>query len=261
MTRIKRLAKEGSWIVAGQIASVVGALVIVRVLTEHLAPAEYGQLALGMTVAGLVNQVAMGGVISGIGRFYSIAAEKGDLLGYLKASKRLMGYATLGVGAIALVLTVGLFASGQSQWLGLAAALLVFSILSGYNSALSGIQNAARQRAIVALHGGMDTWLKIGLATGLVLWVSASSTAVVIGYALSALLVTVSQLFFLRRLLHRHGGITHTLGNENWARQMWLFSWPMMSGRSSCSVFHWAHHSSRKITITSSISAISISVR
>ena len=102
MTRIKRLAKEGSWIVAGQIASVVGALVIVRVLTEHLAPAEYGQLALGMTVAGLVNQVAMGGVISGIGRFYSIAAEKGDLLGYLKASKRLMGYATLGVGAIAV---------------------------------------------------------------------------------------------------------------------------------------------------------------
>ncbi len=77
--RFQRLAKEGSWIVAGQIATVLGALVLVRVLTEYLEPAQYGQLALGLTVAGLVNQVVMGGVLAGIGRFYSIAAEANDL--------------------------------------------------------------------------------------------------------------------------------------------------------------------------------------
>ena len=242
MTRIKRLAKEGSWIVAGQIAAVAGALVLVRVLTEHLDPTQYGQLALGLTIAGLVNQVALGGITSGIGRFYSIAVEKGDLAGYLKASKWLMGYATLGVGSIALILTVGLFATGQSQWLGFAAAVLVFSILSGYNNALGGIQNAARQRAIVALHGGMDAWLKIGLVIGVVLWVGSSSTAVVIGYALSALLVTVSQLFFMRRLLRRHGGSTRIPNNEDWARQMWLFSWPMVAG----GLFNWGYYASQR---------------
>ena len=236
MTRIKRLAKEGSWIVAGQIAAVAGALVLVRVLTEHLDPAQYGQLALGLTIAGLVNQVAMGGVTSGIGRFYSISLEKGDLWGYLRASNRLMGYATLGASAIALALMVGLFLTGQMQWLGLAAAVLVFSILSGYNSALGGIQNAARQRAIVALHGGMDAWLKIGLAVGVVLWVGSSSTAVVIGYALSGLLVTTSQLYFLRRLLQRHGGANLATTNEDWARQIWLFSWPF----SAWGIFTWA---------------------
>jgi CHASE2 domain-containing sensor protein len=98
----------------------------------------------------------MGGVTSGIGRFYSISLEKGDLWGYLRASNRLMGYAALCVSAIALVLILGLFLTGQMQWLGLAAAVLVFSILCGYNSALGGIQNAARQRAIVALQSGMD---------------------------------------------------------------------------------------------------------
>jgi hypothetical protein len=35
MTRIKRLAKEGSWIAIGQIAVVAGALVLVRVLTDR----------------------------------------------------------------------------------------------------------------------------------------------------------------------------------------------------------------------------------
>lgn len=242
MTRIKRLAKEGSWIVVGQIVSVVGAVVLVRVLTEYLDPEQYGQLALGLTIAGLVNQVAIGGVTSGIGRFYSIAVEKSDLCGYLRASNRLMGYATLGASVIALVLMAGLFVTGQTQWLGLTAAVLVFSILCAYNSALGGIQNAARQRSIVALHGGMDAWLKIGLAVGVVLWLGSSSTAVVIGYALSALLVTVSQLFFLRRLLHRHGGNTHNSSTGDWARKMWLFSWPMMAG----GVFNWGYYASQR---------------
>jgi hypothetical protein len=56
LPRVLRLAKEGSWIVIGQISSVLGSLVLVRVLTERLDPAQYGQLALGLTVANLVNQ-------------------------------------------------------------------------------------------------------------------------------------------------------------------------------------------------------------
>jgi len=240
MTRIKRLAKEGSWIVIGQIASVAGALVLVRVLTEHLDPAQYGQLALGLTIAGLVNQLVMGGISNGISRFYSIAAEKGDLWGYLRVAKRLMGYATLGVGGIAVIVISGLYVAGQSHWLGLAAVMLVFSILGGYSSTLSGIQNAARQRAVVALHGGMDAWLKIGLAVGVVLWLGSSSTAVVIGYALSGLLVTSSQLYFLRRLLQSNGGANRPTTNEDWARQIWLFSWPF----SGWGIFTWAQQAS-----------------
>lgn len=232
--RFYRLAKEGGWIVAGQIATVLGALVLVRVLTEYLDPAQYGQLALGLTVAGLVNQVVMGGVTSGIGRFYSIAAEKDDLPSYLLDSRRLMVYASTAVVAIALVLMAGLFLLGYSQWMGLAAAALVLSVLSGYNTSLSGIQNAARQRAIVAFHGGLDAWLKILLAVGVMLWLGSSSAAVVMGYALSSLLVTGSQFFFLRRLIHPRG--EKPQANANWERQIWAYSWPF----STWGVFTWA---------------------
>ena len=236
--RFQRLAKEGSWIVAGQIAAVLGALVLVRVLTEYLEPAQYGQLALGLTVAGLVNQVVMGGVTNGISRFYSIAAEKNDLPGYLHASRRLMGYATAAVVAIALVLMAGLLWLGYSQWMGLAAAAVVFSVLSGYNASLSGIQNAARQRAIVAFHGGLNAWLKILLAVGVMLWLGSSSTAVVMGYALSSLLVTGSQLFFLRRLIRPQD--EKPQATANWGWQMWLYSWPF----STWGVFTWAQQAS-----------------
>lgn len=234
MTRFKRLAKEGSWIVTGQIVTVAASLVLVRVLTEYLDPAQYGQLALGLTVAGLVNQVVMGGVTNGISRFYSIAAEKQDLGNYLHATRRLLGYATLVVVAISLLLITGLLWLGYSKWTGLAAAALVYSVLSGYNSALNGIQNAARQRAIVAFHGGLDAWLKIGLAVGVVLWLGASSSAVVIGYACSSLLITFSQLIFLRRTIPRQEA--QTSKHEQWMQQMWAYSLPF----STCGVFTWS---------------------
>lgn len=237
-SRYRRLAKEGSWIVLGQIASVLGSLVLVRVLTEHLNPAQYGQLALGLTVAGLVNQVVMGGVNNGIGRFYSIAAEQQDLGGYWCASWRLMIYATLTVLVIGLTLLGGLLFLGYSQWMGLAAAALALSIVSGYNSSLSGIQNAARQRAVVAFHSGLDAWLKILLALGVMLWLGNSSTAVVMGYALSSFLVTGSQLIFLRRLIP--GQDQPSRKGHQWIPQMWAYSWPF----STWGVFTWVQQSS-----------------
>jgi len=233
MTRIKRFAKEGSWIVAGQIAAVAGALVLVRVLTEHLDPEQYGQLALGLTVAGLVNQVVMGGVANGISRFYSIAAENQDLGGYLRATRRLMFYATLVVVVISLLVIIGLFWLGYSQWIALAAAALIFSVLSGYNFTLSGVQNAARQRAIVALHGSLDAWLKIGLALGLMFWLGNSSTAVVIGYACSSLIISLSQLVFLRRTIPMKKALAAK--DNQWMQQMWAYSLPF----STWGVFSW----------------------
>lgn len=239
-SRIQRLAKESSWVVAGQIASVLGSLALVRVLTEYLSPAQYGELALGLTVAGLVNQVVMGGLNAGIGRFYSIAAEKNDLNGYLHASRRLMGYATVVVVAISTVLMVGLVWLGYSQWMGLAATALVFSVLSGYNASINGIQNAARQRAIVAFHGGLDAWLKILLAVGVMLWLgSTNASVVVLGYALSSLLVTGSQLFLLQKVIIPH--LDRKQGNAQiWAGQIWAYSWPF----SIFGFFTWIHQAS-----------------
>lgn len=123
-SRFRRLTKEGSWIVIGQIAAIAGALVLVCVLTEYLGPEQYGQLALGLVIAGLVNQVVMGGITSGIGRFYSIVAD--DLSGFLNASRGLMAYATLAVGCVVLALILRLILFGPGRWLGLAAAVLVW---------------------------------------------------------------------------------------------------------------------------------------
>lgn len=222
--RFQRLAKESGWVMVGQIASVIGSLVMVRVLTEYLDPAQYGQLALGLTVAGLINQVVMGGVIASAGRFYSIAAEKSDLPGYMRATRYLLAIATVTTGSIALVLASGLLWLRHSQWLGLTLAALAFSVASGYSACFSSIQNAARHRAMVAFHSGLESWLKLLLAVGVMRWVDYSGAAVLLGFALSSMLTAGSQFYFLRRSIPCCFDVRPT--SANWIRSMWLYALP-----------------------------------
>lgn len=232
-SRLKRLAKEGSWIIVGQFAAVAGTLVLVRILTEYLTPTEYGQLALGMTVAGLLNQVIFGGISNGIGRYYAIAAEADDLNGYLFSARTLMVYGTLAAIVVGGLILISIQQSGYSQWTGLAAATLVFAVFSGFNSTLGGIQNAARQRAVVAFHGGLDAWLKILLAVTVMAWLGTTSEAVVVGYSASTLIVTLSQLVFLRRTIpYRTAPIP---SGYEWLQRMWSYSWPF----STFGLFTW----------------------
>lgn len=197
--RFRRLAMEGGWIVGGQAASVLGSFLLVRVLTEHLHPAQYGELALGLTVATLVTQLVMGGLINAIGRFFAVAAQQQALPVYFLASRGLMIQVTQLVFAISAVLVLGLYALDFSHWIPVSLAALLFAVLTSYNAALSGIQNAARQRAIVAIHGGLDAWLKIFFAWFVLQWWGTQIVGIVLAYAASALLVSVSQLQTLKR--------------------------------------------------------------
>jgi O-antigen/teichoic acid export membrane protein len=228
-----RLFKEGSWIAVGQVVSFVGSLVLVRVLTEYLDPNQYGQLALGLTVSSLMNNVLIGGINNGISRFYSIAVEKNDLSGYLKDSLRLQIYVTIAVVAVGLVILVGLFCLKYLHWMGLAAAAVVFSVISGFNNSLNGIQSAARKRSIVALHSGLDSWLKILLALGFMHLLGHTGTAAVIGYICSSVTISVSQLFFLNGTIPvQQADISN---HKKWTSQIWAFSWPF----SAWGIFTW----------------------
>lgn len=233
--RYRHLAKEGTWIIIGRIGSVLGSLALVRVLTGFLTPAEYGQLALGLTLVALYGKVVFGGLGAGIGRYYVIAAEKDDLHGYLASSLRLLIYATIASLAIEFVVTMGLGWIGYSQWISIALAAMLLAILGGYNGTLNAIQNAARQRAIVAMHNGLDAWLKIGLAVALLHWFGTSSAAVILGFAASAFLVTLSQLIFLRRTIRPLALTSPRPKIGGWLSQIWVYSWPF----STWGIFTW----------------------
>lgn len=241
--RYRRLSKEGFWIVLGQAMAVLGSLVGMRVLTGLLDPAAYGELALGMTVATLVNQTVIGPMSNGITRFYAPAAEHGDLGGYLNAVRRLLLSATVIIAITILVVVAGLFIAGRSEWIGIVSAALIFAIPCGYNSILSGLQNAARQRSVVAFHQGMEYWARFLVAAGLLLWLGATSTVAMVGYTIAAMLVSGSQYAFFRKTINQNSRVETQRG---WHEQILKYSWPF----ASWGIFYWAQSASDRWALT-----------
>lgn len=236
--RFRRLSKEGLWIILGQLGAVIGALLGVRLLTKFLSPTAYGELALGMTIAMLVNQVVLAPLINGAMRFYAPAVEQSALSDYLAAVRRLVLSATGIVFCLMFLVVVLLAIAGLTKWILISILALIFAILSGYNAILAGMQGAARQRSIVALHQGIEPWVRFLLTVALLLWLGATSTVAMFGYSISIIVVLSSQYIFFKRTVSRH----ITAGNryEDWHGKILKFSWPF----AAWGIFSWAQQSS-----------------
>lgn len=251
---------EGVWIALGQFAAMAGSLALVRILTGYLDLEQYGQLALTLTLAGLAAQLVTGGLAAGIARHYPLARERDDLPSYLSAARKLFALAVLVICGLGGVAVLALALLNRAQWVCLVLAALALSIVGGANGILNGIQTAARQRPVVALHSGSDAWLRIALALGIAKILGPSSVGVVWGYALSGGVITFSQLLFLRRLLHRQiPGQPNPLKATNWIAEMWKYSWPF----SAWGPFTWAQQSSDRwalqaYTSTAAVGAYSV---
>lgn len=225
--RFQRLSKEGFWIVLGQVMAMLGSLAGVRILTGIMTPASFGELALGMTVATLVGQVVIGPLGNGIVRFYAPALEQNELTDYFRSVRKTVIWATCIIAFITMAAIVGLLLAGRQVLVAIVTSALLFALLSGYNAILSGIQNAARQRSIVALHQGMEPWMRFFAAAGLMLWLGSNSTVAMTGYCSGILLVLLSQFLFFRKIVPDWN---NGIGNEQkWQTSILKYSWPFAS--------------------------------
>jgi O-antigen/teichoic acid export membrane protein len=224
--RFQRLFKEGLWIVLGQGMAMLGSLVGVRLLTGLLSPAQYGELALGMTIATLVNQTLLGPLGQGVLRFYAPAVERGELGQYLSAVRRLVLMAIVVIALLMLLGVVGLVVVGQGYWVAIALAALAFATVNGCNAILNGMQNAARQRAVVALSQGLESWLRFLVAAGLMVWLGATSSVAMMGFVGGGSLVLALQWLYFRRVIPRSESL-QLLDATSWQRQIWQYSWPI----------------------------------
>ena len=198
--RTQRLGREFLWVGLGQTLTALGALVGVRLLTGLMSPAAYGELALGLTAVALVTQFLTGPLSNAAARFFAPAHEAGEFSAYTAAFRGLLtragGLVLLLAGAVSLALRL----IGQSALFGLVLLALIFAVLSGLSAVLSSVQNAARQRAVVAWHQMLATWGRFLIAAGLIVWLGDQSVWAMAGFALASALVLASQFIFFRRL-------------------------------------------------------------
>jgi O-antigen/teichoic acid export membrane protein len=235
--RFRHLFKEGLWIVLGQVMLVVGSLLGVRLLTGLLDPTAYGELALAMTLATLVNQTVLGPLSQGVMRFYAPAVEQGNLGGYLNAVRRMTILATGVIVLLTIVGLCGLTIAGKYDWIGITVASLMFAIVNSYSSIVSGIQMAARQRSIVALHQGMEPLARFLFAALFIVSFGATSTVTAIGYTVGIILLLVSQFIFFRKIIPQD--TKWKSSGKTLQQQIWDYSWPFSIWGS----FYWLQSS------------------
>ena len=236
--RFQRLFKEGFWVVLGQVMLILGSLVGVRILTGLMSPSAYGEVALGMTIVALVNYTVLGPLGNGFARFYAPAVEKGDLRGYLQAVKRLVLLATGLIVLVCLLVTIGLFIFGRKEWIGIVIAAFIVAIVTGLNSNLNGIQNAARQRFIVAIYQGIQPWVRVLVSASLIILIGSNSTVAMVGYAIGVMLVLGVQYLSFHKVIPTTKIATDS--GRNWTEEIWAFSWPSITW----GIFVWAQMSS-----------------
>lgn len=229
---IKRLGSEAGWVFGGQLLSLVGTLVGVRILTEYLSPSVYGVLGLSLTIVALYTEVIIGGLVGAFTRFYSIASRAKDVRGYVRGVRTLLLVAV--AIAIFLLLAISPFLISGFEGVTFTIGLVVatFAILFGINATLNAVLNGARRRSLVALNSVVDAWLKIGLAVLAIHWFGSSATSVLTAYAASLTLVLLHQVYRVSQL--RDSGSESE--QRRWTREMFLFAWPA----SVWGIFTWA---------------------
>lgn len=194
LARLGAVRGEIGWVIAGQTSAAVAALASMKVLTTMLGPEAYGQLAIGLTIAGALHLFLYGPIEQTIFRFASLAVERGQLRTCLAAVNSAHRFIAVGLGTTAAVAGATLWATGRHDWawLVLLSTLLGLAIGAGA-SAASGL-TAWRERRVVAMHQATDAWLRLLLALLMIGLAGASHFSALSGILLAASLVAASQV-------------------------------------------------------------------
>lgn len=197
--RVLQLKQEMAWILFGQALSFVGGFVGIKVLTNTMGPDGYGQLALGLSIAGLFNLFIYGPIANVVARFYSVYRERETLGVFFAVLKRTHKVLAVVLAASSLVAGGICWLLAGREWGLLIAIASLYGIVSGINASYISLQSAVRDRKVVALHQGADVWFRIGLAIIFLLLFENSGYTALIGYLVGTLFVTASQNAFVQR--------------------------------------------------------------
>lgn len=190
--------REVAWVAAGQALAFLGAFASVKILTNVMGTASYGELALGITIAGSVQMYLYGPLGQVVLRFFAVNRERGELPVYFAVVRRFHLFFAASLVSLAL-LVAAILKSLHSQWTLIVLFGLLYGIVSGLNISFSQFQAAIRQRKIVALHQAADNWLRPLLSLVLLLSFRKTGYVALLAFVCATLLVDISQALFASR--------------------------------------------------------------
>jgi O-antigen/teichoic acid export membrane protein len=238
----RRWMGELTWVVFGKISSLVGSMVLVKLLTQSLDLDEFAKLTLGLTVCNLFTSIIMGALGQGIGRVYVDVVSKNDFYDFKKTLAKINRIVLLVYASLLIFVGVMVFLFGWQKWLALALILMVYSYVYGLNDISMGLQNLARNRKESVLGGFAEVFAKIAFIYWLMTIWDLSVFYVIVIYIVSSLVSLSYQASVFKKLDKLSVQTSIDYKNKNWQHQILSISTPA----AFAGVFVWLQQASDK---------------
>jgi len=197
--RLLRVSREAGWVAAGQIAAFLGGFAAIKILTSQLGPDAYGQLALGVSIAGALHMFLYGPIEQMAIRFVSVYRERNELGLLFRVLGKFHFYAAIIVAFGAACAIVAITATSGEGWGLLVFSALILGLAGGINTTLSSLQSAFRNRATVALFQASDVWMRLLLACAGLAYFFPSANIALTGFCLATAATAAAQAVWIWR--------------------------------------------------------------
>lgn len=216
-----------AWVAGGQVFAALGTLLGIKLLTSMLSPSSYGEVALAITVSGVINLFLFGPLSQAAMRFYAICSEQGSLSEYGFVVRKFVTRISLILMALSLVAALVLWNLIEGIWASWALLAVIFGVVAGVFSIPITILSAMRERRLVAVLQVLDVWLRVLVAALFVAYVNDSRAAVG-GFATSGVLVLAVAAIVLRKRLPTFVGKDSDHGTNDLSDRFISFALPFV---------------------------------
>lgn len=193
----RRIVRDGAWVAVGQVFSAVAALVSIRIMTELLAPEEFGKLTLLVGIAALALGLTANPRLQALIRYYPDAMREGRV-GVLRATglRLIWPLVALAVAVLAGAWVVAAPWLGGAWYTGLLVAMLF--VTDFLRSLELSLFNAARRQRDASLIYVADAWSRPLMAAVAVLALGPNADAALAGYIAGSALVVLAMRAAMR---------------------------------------------------------------
>jgi O-antigen/teichoic acid export membrane protein len=201
-----RVRAELLWVAAGQGLTLLLSILTLKVLTVQLGPEEYGQFALGLSFAGVLNLFLYGPLTQAVQRYFHVCQERGQAAEFDGLLGKLLRILAWSVAILGFLLG-GLAQVWQAEWVErwgiLIFPALAYGVANGSLLVYLADINTRRQRRAYAILQSLDALLRLVGAALLAAWVSARAGLALSGFLAGSLLSLLLMWHFRRQSLPR----------------------------------------------------------
>jgi len=201
ISRCAQICKEARWVVVGQVAIFIGGIATVKLLTSELGPSVYGELTLGVSIAGALQLFVYGPLNQIVIRYFSIYHNNGKLVVYFHVLEKIYLFMALSVILVAFSLFVALYAWSETEWAFLLFLAVIYGGLNGVQAGACAFYDATRNRRKSASFQSFSVWIRLVLALFLIYMVAASALSALMGFCLGVLIVSILQMSGLNKTI------------------------------------------------------------